>query len=260
MKLTGKVAIVTGAAQGIGEAIAKKFSSEGATIVVSDINIEKANGVVKEINNQGGTAIAVKTDVANRADVENLVKVTLDNFKAVHILVNNAGIGRRAPVHEMSEEYWDEVMNVDLKSVFYGTQAVLGHMKEQRYGKIVNISSIVGMDFFMVGSVNYAAAKAGVIQLTRFTAFEAGRYGINANAIAPGVIRTEIAIIRRTKEEAERWWAEGEERTSLGRIGTAEDVANVALFLVSEDSSYVTGQVIRVDGGHQNRSMDRDLP
>ena len=175
MKLIDKVAVVTGAAQGIGEAIARKLASEGAAIVISDINIEKAKKVAEEIKNQGGTATAFKADVSNRADVQNLMKNTIKTFGAIHILVNNAGISRRQPIHEMTQELWDAVLNIDLNGVFYCTQAVLGHMMKQRYGKIINISSIVGIDLFLAGNVNYAVAKAGVIQLTRFTAMEAGR-------------------------------------------------------------------------------------
>lgn len=260
MQLKDRIAIVTGAAQGLGEAIGRKFSSEGAAVVLADISLDKAKQVAEDINKAGGKATAYEVDVSSRAQVNRLVENTVKTFGAVHILVNNAGIGRRQPLEEMTEEYWDAVLNVDLKSVLYGTQAVLPYMKKQRSGRIINISSIVGMNLFMVGSANYAAAKAGVIQLTRFTAMEAGRYGIYANAIAPGVIATEIATTRRTKEEAEKWFEEAKERSSLGRVGTAEDVANVALFLASDACSYVTGQVIRVDGGRQDRSMDRPLP
>ena len=188
MKLTGKVAIVTGSARGIGKAIAMSFASEGAAVVVADILIEQARQVVNEIKNQGGTAIAFKADVANRADVQNLVKNTLGNFKAIHILVNNAGIIRRAPLLEITEEDWDAVLDVDLKGVFNCTQAVLGHMMEQRYGKIINISSVAGTGTSSGATADYAAAKAGVIQLTKNTAMVAGPYGINVNSIAPGLI------------------------------------------------------------------------
>jgi len=144
MKLSGRVAIVTGAAQGIGEAIAKRLASEGAAVVVADINIEKARRVADEIKAQGGTAIAFKVDVANRVGVQDMVKTTMEKFEAIHILVNNAGIVRRAPFLELTEEAWDATMNVDLKGVFNCSQAILRHMIEQRYGKIINISSIAG--------------------------------------------------------------------------------------------------------------------
>ena len=253
MKLFGKVAIVTGSARGIGKAIAMGFASEGATVVVTDILIEQAHQVVDEIKNQGGTAIAFKADVASRADVHNLVKSTLENFKTIHILVNNAGITRRASFLEMTEEDWDIVLDVDLKGVFNCTQAVLGHMMEQRYGKIVNISSVSGVGVASTNMANYGAAKAGVIQLTKVTAMVAGPYGINVNDIAPGTVVTELIYNRRSKEEAERFLEERKELAVLGRVGRPEDVANLALFLASDDSNYITGQVICCDGGRHDR-------
>jgi len=251
VKLTGKVAIVTGSTRGIGKAIAMSFASDGAAVVVTARHIEQANQVVDEIKNQGGTAIAIKADVANRADVHNLVKSTLENFKAIHILVNNAGITRHVPLLEMTEEDWDVVLDVDLKGVFNCTQAVLGHMMEQRYGKIINISSVAGVGF--PGSANYGAAKAGVIQLTKVTAVEAGPYGINVNSIAPGLIITDITYTGRSKEEAERFIEKRKEQAVLGRVGRPEDIANVALFLASDDSNFITGQVICCDGGRHDR-------
>lgn len=252
MKLTGKVAIVTGSTRGIGKAIAMSFASDGAAVVVTARHIEQAHQVVDEIKNRGGTAIAIKADVANRAEVHNLVKSTLENFKAIHILVNNAGIVRHAPLLEMAEEDWDIVLDVDLKGVFNCTQAVLGHMMEQRYGKIINISSVAGLGLPVSGG-NYGAAKAGVIQLTKVTAMEAGPYGINVNSIAPGLIVTDITYTRRSKEEAERFIEERKERAVLGRVGRPEDIANLALFLASDDSNFITGQVICCDGGRHDR-------
>jgi len=253
MKLIGKVAIVTGSARGIGKVIAKSFASEGAAVVVTDILIEQAQQVVDEIRNQGGTAIAFKADVVNRADVHNLVKSTLENFKAVHILVNNAGITRHAPFLELTEEDWDVVLDVDLKGVFNCTQAVLGHMMEQRYGKIINISSVTGTGTASGDMASYGPAKAGVIQLTKVTAREAGPYGINVNSIAPGLIMTEIIYTRRSKEEAERLIEERKQQAALGRVGRPEDIANLALFLASDDSNFITGQVICCDGGRHDR-------
>ncbi len=189
MKLAGKVAIVTGSTRGIGKAIAMKLASEGAAIVVTARHIEQAHQVVDEIKNQGGTAIAFKTDVANRADVHNLIKGTLEYFKSIHIFVNNAGIGRPAPFLEVTEEDWDAVIDVDLKGVFNCTQEVLSHMIEQRYGKIINISSVGGVGFPRTDLASYGPAKAGVIMLTKITAMVAGPYGINVNCIAPGLIR-----------------------------------------------------------------------
>ncbi len=253
MKLTGKVVIVTGSTRGIGKAIAMSFASDGAAVVVTARHIEQGHQVVDEIKNQGGTAIAFKADVANRADVHNLVKSALENFKAIHILVNNAGITRRAPLLEMTEEDWDIVLDVDLKGVFNCTQAVLGHMMEQRYGKIINISSVAGTGTSSGATADYAAAKAGVIQLTKNTAMVAGPYGINVNSIAPGLIITDFMYIGQSKEEVERFIEKRKEQVVLGRAGRPEDVASLALFLASDDSNYITGQVICCDGGRHDR-------
>ncbi|MFC2003964.1 SDR family NAD(P)-dependent oxidoreductase [Chloroflexota bacterium] len=249
MKLTGKVAIVTGSARGIGKAIAMRFISEGAAVVVTDILIEQAHQVVNEIKNQGGTAIAFKADVANRADVHNLVKYTIENFKAIHILVNNAGFAPRgASLVEITEEEWDVAQNVMLKGVFNCSQAVLGHMMEQRYGKIINISSVAGLNGSGIAAI-YGAAKAGVIGLTKSVAKEVGPYGINLNAIAPSTIVSDFQYAHRTKEEAEKVLEKAKQRATLRRAGMPEDIANLALFLASDDSSHITGQVIRCDGG-----------
>ena len=253
MKLTDKVAIVTGSTRGIGKAIAMSFASEGAAVVVTARHIEQAHQVVDEIKKQGGTAIAFKVDVVNRADVRNLVKSTLENFKAIHILVNNAGISQKASLLEMTEEDWDTVLDIDLKGVFNCTQAVLGHMMEQRYGKIINISSVSGIGLPEIGAAHYGTSKAGVVQLTKDTALEAGPYGINVNCIAPGLIVTPMVYARRTKEELERYIEDSKGRAMLGRVGRPEDIANLALFLASDDSSYMTGQVICCDGGRHDR-------
>lgn len=249
MKLSGRVAIVTGAAQGIGEAIAKRLASEGAVVVVADINIETARRVADEIKGQERVAIAFKVDVANRVEVQDMVRTTMENFGAIHILVNNAGIVRRAPFLELTEEAWDATMNVDLKGVFNCSQAVLRHMIEQRYGKIINISSIAGTGHGRPDLASYAVAKAGVIQLTKVTAREAGQHGINVNCIAPGFIATGLSYVGRTREETEISIEERKKLTVLGRAGTPEEVANLALFLACDDSSFIAGQVISIDGG-----------
>lgn len=249
MKLDNKVAIVTGSARGIGEAIAKKLASEGAAIVVNALHAEGANRVAREIQKQGGKAIAVKADVSSKAEVQDLVSKTLENFGTVHILVNNAGIIRRSPIVEMTEEDWDVIQNVDLKGVFLCTQAVLPHLVKQKYGKIINISSMAALGTNNPGTAAYAAAKAGVIALTKVTAREAGPYGINVNCILPGRIITDMIYTSRTKEEVDRFISDGEKSSVLGRTGNPEDIANLALFLASEDSSFMSGQVIRIDGG-----------
>lgn len=249
MKLKDKVAIVTGAGQGIGEAIAKKLASEGASIMVDDVNIEEANRVVQEIKTQGGNAIAFKADVNRRDEVQNLVDTTLELFKGIHILVNNAGIRRNRPLLELTEEDWDLVVDVDLKGVFNCTQAVLKHMMKQQYGKIVNISSLAGIGSTNEIAANYSAAKAGVVALTKVTAKEAGPYGINVNCVAPGFILTPQVEKMMGKEALEKHIERRRSATVLGRIGRPEDVANLVFFLVSEDSSLMSGQIIRIDGG-----------
>lgn len=260
MKLKGKVAIVTGSGRGIGEAIAKKLASEGASIVVDDVRIEEANRVAQEIKQRGGNAIASKASVNNRNEFQNLVDTTLKLFNAIHILVNNAAITRHKPLLELTEEDWDIVLDVDLKGVFNCTQAVLKHMMAQRYGKIVNISSLAGVgggnpppgDDAVAkagASGNYAAAKAGVVALTKVTAREAGPYGINVNCVAPGLIVTPLTYERRGKEGGDKLIEQRKNVAVLGRVGTPEDVANLVLFLVCDDSSYMSGQIIRVDGG-----------
>jgi len=249
MKLDNKVAIVTGSARGIGEAIAKKLASEGAAIVVNALHAEGANRVAREIQKQGGKAIAVKADVSSKAEVQDLVSKTLENFGTVHILVNNAGIIRRSPIVEMTEEDWDVIQNVDLKGVFLCTQAVLPHLVKQKYGKIINISSMAALGTNNPGTAAYAAAKAGVIALTKVAAREAGPYGINVNCILPGRIITDMIYTSRTKEEVDRFISDGKKSSVLGRTGNPEDIANLALFLASEDSSFMSGQVIRMDGG-----------
>lgn len=255
MKLAGKVAIVTGSGRGIGEAIAKKFAQEGASVAVVDIDEREATRVAGEIVNSGGKAIAIKVDVSKKADTQNMVKRTLDKFKALHILVNDAAIVRNAPLVEMTEEAWDAVVDIDLKGVFFCTQAVLEHLMKQRYGKIVNIASAQGTgssgteDF-----ANYAAAKGGVIQLTKVTARVGGPYGINVNSIAPGVIMTKILLeMLGSKEKVQQFVESRQKLTVLGRTGVPDDIANLALFLVSDDSSYLTGQVICMDGGRTDR-------
>ena len=249
MKLKDKAAIVTGAGRGIGEAIAKKLASEGASVIVDDAEFERASRVAGEINGAGGTARASKARVNNRAEVQDLVDSAVELFGAIHILVNNAAAMRHRPLLELTEEDWDIVMDVDLKGPFNCTQAVLKHMIAQRYGKIVNISSIAGLGGGYGVPANYAAAKAGLIALTKVTAREAGPYGINVNSVAPGLIVTPLTYETRGKEAADKLIEERKNLAVLGRVGRPEDVANLVLFLVSDDSSNISGQIIRTDGG-----------
>ncbi len=243
MKLTGRVALVTGAAQGIGKAVALLLARNGADIVVSDINLEKAEETANEIDSIGRKALAVKVDVANWNDVERMVEVILEKFAKIDILVNNAGITRDKLILRMTEEDWDAVLNVNLKGTFHCTKAVVRHMAKQRSGKIVNIASVVG-EMGNAGQANYSASKAGVIGLTKTIAREFAQRGININAIAPGYIETPMTEVlpEKAKEELKKL-------IPMERLGKPEDVAEAVLFFVSEESNYITGQVLNVNGG-----------
>lgn len=256
MDLTGKIAIVTGSGQGIGESIAKKLTRHGACVVVSDIDLEKAERVAEEIRERNGEAISMKTDVTKKAEIHDLVSRTIGTYKEVHILVNNAGIVRNAPFLEMTEEEWDMVFDIDLKGVFLCTQAVLPHMFAQRYGKIVNISSVAATGTSGTENMaNYVAAKAGVMQLTKVVARIGGPYGINVNCIAPGLVMTDaLRTIGRggsspSNEDFERFLEVKKQLTLLGRFGKPENIAELAFFLATDYSDYITGQVICIDGG-----------
>ena len=243
MKLTGKVALVTGAAQGIGRAIALLLARNGADIVVSDINLEKAEETAKEITAIGPKATAVKVDVSNLSDVERMVEAIIEKLAKIDILVNNAGITRDKLILRMTEDDWDAVLGVNLKGTFNCTKTVIRHMAKQRSGKIVNIASVVG-EMGNAGQANYSASKAGVIGLTKTIAREYAQRGINVNAIAPGYIETPMtdALPEKAKEELKRL-------IPMERLGKPEDVAEAVLFLVCEESSYITGQVLNVNGG-----------
>lgn len=243
MKLAGKVALVTGAAQGIGKAIALLLAQNGADVAVSDINLEKANDTAKEVQALGRKSLALKVDVAKLDDVEKMVEAVLAQFGQIDILVNNAGIARDKLILRMTEEDWDAVLNINLKGTFNCTKAVVRHMSKQRSGKIVNIASVVG-EMGNPGQGNYAASKAGVIGFTKTIAREFAQRGINVNAIAPGYIETPMtdALPDKVKDELKRL-------IPMDRLGRPEDVAEAVLFLVSESANYITGQVLNVNGG-----------
>jgi len=246
LKLEGKVAIVTGAGRegkGIGRFVALALAREGADIVIADYVLEAAEAVAQEVCSMGRKAVAVRADVAKYADAEAIVQKALDEFGRVDILINNAGITRDALIPRMSEEEWDQVINTNLKGTFNCTKAVTKPMLKQRSGKIVNVSSVMGI-IGNIGQANYSASKAGIIGLTKTTARELGSRGINVNAVAPGFIQTAM-----TEDLPENVKDNLNKQIPLHRLGTPEDVASVILFLCTEDSSYITGQVINVDGG-----------
>ena len=241
MDFSNRVAIVTGSARGIGRVIALKLAESGAAVVVSDIG--NAEPVAEEIREMKQKGLAVTADVSSSADVTRLVETTLSSFGRIDILVNNAGITRDQLVLRMSEEDWDNVLTVNLKSVFLCTRAVLRQMIKQRYGRIISMSSIVGI-VGNPGQANYASAKAGIIGFTRTIAREVASRGITANAIAPGFIDT---IMTQKLEESQK--QELQKRIPAGYIGSPEDVAAAVAFLASEEARYITGQVLSVDGG-----------
>jgi len=242
MDLSNKVAIVTGSGRGIGRAIALKLAEVGAIVVVNDIG-ETAQGVAEEIRAMNRQSLAILADVSLSPDVARLVDETIDTYGKVDILVNNAGITRDQLILRMSDEDWDRVLNVNLKSVFLCTRAVLRHMIKQRWGRIISIASIVGVTG-NPGQANYASAKAGIIGFTRTIAREVASRGITANAIAPGFIDTEMT---QRLEESRR--QELLKRIPLGYLGSPRDVAEAVAFLASEEARYITGQVLNVDGG-----------
>ena len=255
MKLKDRVAIVTGSGRGIGKAIAHKLASEGASVVVCALHIETARQTADEIKDQGYTAFALKTDVTKQAEVHDLVKNTLEQYGKIDILINNAGATRHRPLLEMTEEDWDFILNTDLKGTFFCTQAVLKEMMERRYGKIINISSSSGIERTSARPTmaNYADAKAGVVQLTKFFAKQDTAYDINVNCIAPGLIMTDIMYLSQTKEQVEQLIETKKKVSVIGRVGEPDDVANLTLFLASDDSSFITAQVICIDGGTVDR-------
>jgi len=209
------------------------------------VNLDTANSVVKEIEGIGRKAIAVKASVDNREEVKMLIDTAIEKLGKVDILVNNAGITRTAMLYKMTPEQWDQVIGVNLTGVFNCIQAVAPHMMERKYGKIINATSIAGVRG-ATGQINYGSAKAGVIGMTKSAAKELARFGINVNAIAPGVIETAMTEVIRTNP---KFRAKYEEEIPLGRFGTPEDVAKVAAFLASDDANYITGQILNVDGG-----------
>jgi len=242
--LEGKTAIVTGAARGIGKAIAIRFAGEGCNIAFTDLAIDdNAKATEKEIAAFGVKVKAYASNAANFEDTHTVVNEIVKDFERVDILVNNAGITRDGLMMRMSEQQWDSVINVNLKSAFNFIHALAPVMMRQKAGSIINMSSVVGVHG-NAGQANYSASKAGMIGLAKSVAKELGSRGIRANAIAPGFIITEMT--HQLSEEVRAEWAK---QIPLKRGGTPEDVADVALFLASDLSSYITGQVIQVDGG-----------
>ena len=243
MELQNKVALVTGGAQGIGKTISEELVRNGAHVVLGDVNLEGAQATAEAINNNGGSASAVKIDVSNPAEVKQVFDSILKDKKPVDILINNAGITRDGLMIRMKELDWDSVLNINLKGTCLCSQQAAKQMMKQKSGVIVNIASIVGV-MGNFGQANYSASKAGVIGLTKTLAREVASRGIRVNAVAPGFIDTEMT---RVLDESVRQSLI--EQIPLAKLGLPEDVARCVAFLVSDRSSYITGQVINVNGG-----------
>lgn len=247
MKLKDKIALVTGSSRGVGRAIAVGYAKEGAKVIVNFTSNEKAAiEVVEEIKQIGTEAIAVKADVAQRADAEKLVQAGIDEFGGLDILVNNAGFTRPAMMLKMNEDQWDQVVDIHLKGAFLCAQAAAQHMKEKKSGKIINVTSVAGL-VGTVGQINYSAAKGGVISMTKSMARELARYNICANVISLGIVATDMTETIRTDEKLKDIYMN---RILLKRFAEAEDIAPAFVFLGSDDSNYITGQLLCVDGGY----------
>lgn len=245
MRLQNKIAIITGAGSGIGRGIALAFVKEGAKVVVADWSEEGGKETVEQIRKIKGEAVFIKTDVSKAVDIDEMVKTCLDKFGRVDILVNNAGIVKFGPLHETPEEDWDAVLNVNLKSVFLGSKRVIPEMLKQGRGKIINITSIAGLvGFENIGP--YCASKGGIIALTREMALEYAKSKINVNCIAPGVIKTAMTKDILADPAQKQFF---ESSTPYPRLGEPEDIAMAAVYLASDESDFVNGHVLVVDGG-----------
>ena len=251
MKLEKKVAIVTGAGRGIGKAIATRLAEEGARVVVNDVDLAFAENVAEKLKIMGQESLAIKADVSNWQEVVQMFEQVQRQFGGVDILVNNAGIRRDAPLHKISEKEWDSVIAVQLKGSFNCARAAQKHMVKQSYGKVVNISSPVPASLGNRSQTSYASASAAIEGFTKALALELGCYNINVNCVAPDFIDTEMTrnTARREGMYLDDFKRFAAAQIPLRRIGTPEDVANVVLFLVCDESSFISGQVIYVRGG-----------
>lgn len=247
MRLKDKVALVTGSSRGVGRAVALGFAQQGANVVVNyTSNQIAANEVVDAIEAMGSKAIAVKADVAQKKDAEELVKETVETFGKIDILVNNAGFTRPALLLKMSEDQWDQVVDIHLKGAFLCSQAAGLHMKEQNSGKIINVMSVAGL-VGTVGQVNYSAAKGGILSMTKSIARELARYNICCNVISLGIVATDMTEKIRSDEKLRDIYMN---RILLKRFAEPDDISPAFAFLASDESNYITGQLLCVDGGY----------
>lgn len=244
MRLKDKVAIVTGSERGLGKGIAMKLAEEGAKVIIADM--AAADDTVAEIEALGGTASAFAVNVSKQEEVQALVKYAIDTYGTLDIMVNNAGINRDGMLHKMPVENWQLVIDVDLTGVFYGTQEALKYMRTKGSGRVINISS--GSWLGNIGQANYAAAKAGVVGLTKTAARESARKGITCNVICPGFIETDMTLKLKTVNDGAAWDSMMQ-RIPMGYAGKPSDVGNMVAFLASDEAAYITSEVINVGGG-----------
>ncbi|OPY77441.1 MAG: 3-oxoacyl-(acyl-carrier-protein) reductase FabG [Syntrophorhabdus sp. PtaU1.Bin153] len=246
-KLEGKNAVVTGGGRGVGRAISLAFAQEGANVIVNYAGNEKAaNEVVGMIQAMGRKAVAVKGDVGQEEDAKRIVDACVENFGSIHILVNNAGISKPAMLHKLSVDVWDEVVNVQMRGPWLMIKAASKYFMEQKYGRIVNVTSVAGV-VGTIGQINYAAAKGGVVTLTKSAARELARFNVTANVISLGIVTTEMTMTLQTDEKLKDIYVR---RILLNRYAEPEDVAPAFVFFSSDDSRYITGQLLCVDGGY----------
>jgi 3-oxoacyl-[acyl-carrier protein] reductase len=247
MRLKDKIAVVTGSSRGVGRAVALGFAKEGAKVVINYTSNEKAaEEVVGSIQSMGGEALSVKADVAQKSDVDKLIGSAIATFGGLDILVNNAGFTRPALMVKMTEEQWDQVVDIHLKGAFLCSQAAANHMKEKNSGKIINVTSVAGL-VGTVGQINYSAAKGGIISMTKSIARELARYNVCANVISLGIVATDMTETIRTDEKLREIYMN---RILLKRFAEAEDISPAFVFLASDESNYITGQLLCVDGGY----------
>ncbi len=252
-KFSGKVALVTGGGQGIGAAIAVSLARQGALVAIANRNEKAMDSVKNQILEFGGTCLTVKTDITKITDIQNLFNIFEKKFGKLDILVNNAGTIRPALFHEMDEEDWDFIQRVDLKGLVFCTQHAAAIMKKSKYGKIINVSSMSADGVYMPGFASYSAAKAAVNNFTKTAARELGEWNINVNAVAPGEIITALTYQDQTKDEVEKKLKRSTEMTMMKRLGSPDDVASAVCFFASDESSFITGTVLPVDGGRIDR-------
>jgi 3-oxoacyl-[acyl-carrier protein] reductase len=247
MRLEGKKAVVTGGGRGVGRAVSLAFGGEGADVIINYVkNDEAAKETVSELKGMGRDALAVKANVAVKEDAERLIGACLDRFGRIDILVNNAGVSNPALLHKMTEQQWDEVVDIHLKGAFLCTQAASPHFMEQNSGKIINVTSVAGI-VGTTGQINYAAAKGGLISFTKSCARELARYHVTANVISLGIVATDMT---RKLQEDPKLREIYLRRILLNRYAEPQDIAPAFVFLASDESSYITGQLLCVDGGY----------